>query len=406
MSFSATGTRRPLQSKPKQNPFLKRSSSSFSNHPRRKPTSNGEPALKRAKTEPSNDDDADRLSSVRIVTSLAPPNTNQDVMSLMHHAQTHMFDDIPERAAGMNSVRIAEVLNFRKNLAPIVSTAHLQALSASSTNTDREVARLVQSGKLRKIAVLGRGKGGAPLGEGLVVAEDWQGLVRESGLDEELKEKYLSLMHEFPNSPSVPASAFTSAEATQLVSAGFMTSTSALASSTEVLSRPGAFSLGTSSSVATAGSSAPTGSIEAAGGRGAIHARGGGGGGLPASSSRSQEAATGTLTFALPSTGTYLRLLTEARSHLLQLLAKSSPRFKEASLDTLRERWDGGIAVDDPASRAKRARGEWVGVLPGKTKKWKTFHGLRYAWVLEECLGSGSLECFDTGSVGLGVRAV
>jgi len=67
----------------------------------------------------------------------------------------------------------------------------------------------------------------------------------------------------------------------------------------------------------------------------------------------------------------------------------------------LRERWNGGIPLDDMQSRAKRARGEWNGVLAGKTKKWKQFYGMEFEWVLEECLGSGAVECFRTRSVGL-----
>jgi len=316
-----------------------------------------------------------------------------------------MFNEIPEQAAGMNSVRIAEVLNYRKNLPSIVSTAHVHALSSSSTETDREIARLIQSGKLRKIEVLGRGKGGAPVGEGLVLVRDWEKMVRESGLEEMLQKKYLEVMRLHPTSAAVPSSEFSDAEVSELVSLGFMTSTSALASKTEVLSRPGAFSLGTSASVATAGSSAPAGSLEAIGGRGAIHARGGGGGGLPSSLSTTKSRSTGALTFSLPGTGTYLRLLTEAKTHLVQLLFKYSPKFKEASKEMLRERWNGNILSSDAASMAKRARGEFTGILPGKTKKWKTFYGLDFQWLLEECLGSGQVECFDTGSVGLGVRA-
>jgi hypothetical protein len=45
-------------------------------------------------------------------------------------------------------------------------------------------------------------------------------------------------------------------------------------------------------------------------------------------------------------------------------------------------------------------------VLPGRTRKWKDFHGLKFEWVLAECLGAGLVEVFETGSVGLGVRAV
>lgn len=72
----------------------------------------------------------------------------------------------------------------------------------------------------------------------------------------------------------------------------------------------------------------------------------------------------------------------------------------------LKERWDGVVASDDAATTAKRIRGEFVGVLPGKTKKWKQFYGLTFEWVLEECVGAGLVECFETRSVGLGVRAL
>ena len=89
----------------------------------------------------------------------------------------------------------------------------------------------------------------------------------------------------------------------------------------------------------------------------------------------------------------------------LSLLKQISPRFKEATHELLKEKWEGNIA-NDATARAKRARGEWSGVLPGKTKKWKDFYGLRFEWVLAECVGSGLVELFETGSVGWGVRAI
>ena len=406
MSLSATGAHRPLQSKARKNPFLRRSSSStssaFANHPRRKSTQSSDTSKKRARTD-GEDEDRERLNHTGIVTSIPPPKIKQDVISLMRHIQENMFREIPERSAGMNSVRIAEVLNFRRNLPPIVSLAHLHALSESTTVIEREIAQLIQAGTVRKMAVFGRGRGGSAIGEGLVLVEEWEKLVRaDVGLDDTLKQKYINHLRDRATSATIPAFEYESEEASQLVSAGYFTSTSALACDTELLSRPGAFSLGTSSSVATAGSNAATGTLAAIGGGGAVHGRGGGGGGLV--SSRSQNRAKGDLTFSLPSMGTYLRLLTDARTHLVQVLTKSSPKYKEASRDMLRERWSGGVPAEDPASRAKRARGEWVGILPGKTKKWKSFYGMTFSWILEECLGSGVVECFNTGSVGLGVR--
>jgi hypothetical protein len=73
-------------------------------------------------------------------------------------------------------------------------------------------------------------------------------------------------------------------------------------------------------------------------------------------------------------------------------------------MDVLRERWDGGVPASDEQTKAKKARGEFTGVLPGRTKKWKQFWGLRFEWILEECVGAGLVECFETRSVGVGVR--
>ena len=103
--------------------------------------------------------------------------------------------------------------------------------------------------------------------------------------------------------------------------------------------------------------------------------------------------------------GPYLKLIVDARSHLVSLLARSS-KYGEMPRGLLKERWDGGILGTDEASRAAKARGEFKGVMPGRTKKWRQFYGVKFDWVLEECLGAGLVECFKTGSVGTGVRLV
>jgi hypothetical protein len=78
----------------------------------------------------------------------------------------------------------------------------------------------------------------------------------------------------------------------------------------------------------------------------------------------------------------------------------------------LRERWDGGAAESgnnsnsSEANAARRNRGEFAGVLPGRTRKWKQFYGITFEWILGECVGAGLVEVFDTGSVGRGVRAL
>lgn len=75
-------------------------------------------------------------------------------------------------------------------------------------------------------------------------------------------------------------------------------------------------------------------------------------------------------------------------------------------LDALSERWDGGVTANDVKAERKKLRGEFAGILPGRTKKWKTFYGMRFEWALEECLGAGLVELFETGSVGRAVRAI
>ncbi|KAF2221831.1 serine-threonine protein kinase 19, partial [Elsinoe ampelina] len=419
MSFSATGARRPLQSKPKQNPFLKRSSSSFSNHARTKPSA-AEPVAKKIKTQHDSDDEA--LHHGGIITSLAQPGTPQDVVSLMNHIRSTMFDPIPERSSGMNSSRIAEVLNFRRDLAPIVSIAHIHALSASPTTTDREIAKLTQAGTIRRITIPGRGTGGSPIGHGLVLTSDWTSLIRSSLLPSDLQDAYISLLTLHPTSPTIPSSSLPPDSTRLLITHGFLTSTSALSLPLSApISHTSAFSLGLSTPVANAGTTAPTGSLDAVGGIGAVHLRGGGTGGLPtscppttspsSSSSSSSPSASrsaecqGTLTFSLPNTASYLRLLTQTRAHLVSLICRSSPRHKEALSSLVRERWDGNVpGEEDAVGRAKRTRGEWSGVLPGRTKKWKGFCGVRFGWVLEEGVGSGVVEGFRTGGTGLGVR--
>jgi hypothetical protein len=125
-------------------------------------------------------------------------------------------------------------------------------------------------------------------------------------------------------------------------------------------------------------------------------------GGTSLSSSR--PSTTGSYTFSLPHMGAHIKLLVDARNHLLSILKKT--QHKEMPLDVLRERWDGGVAAHTEQAERKKLRGEFAGVLPGRTKKWKQFYGMRFDWVLEECLGAGLVELFETGSVGRAVRAV
>ena len=212
-------------------------------------------------------------------------------------------------------------------------------------------------------------------------------------------EKYLVCLRDPTKIP-----AFSPTEITTLVHLGFLTRASSTSSKADVFLRPSLSTLGTLNSVSTAGSSFASGSAGAAGKSSIEHLSGGSG-----STERLSNTASSKLQFqytlSLPNTGSYLRLLTEAREHLMSLLAKAN-KYREFPRDLLKEKWDGGILGMGEASKSARLRGEWKGVLPGRTRKWKQFHGLEFNWVLEECVGAGMVECFRTGSVGVGVRAI
>ncbi|KAF2212851.1 hypothetical protein CERZMDRAFT_26600, partial [Cercospora zeae-maydis SCOH1-5] len=376
------------------NPLLKRKSSSpFTTAQRTKP------GLRKSASVP----DTIRLDDVGIIPRL-PTTSRQDVISLIRYALTHAFEDIPERAAGMNSQQIADTLHFRARMPPIISIAHLHALSTSATATERELARLISEGKVRKVTIPGRGKGGTAVGEGVVLVEDWiDRIMREDvELSKELKEKYVALMRECSSSQTMPVMKLDQNEIKSFVEAGFLTNPAALSSTVgNAFARPTG---GAAGSIATAGQKAVTGTFAAVGGYGAIHDSGAGGSTLATQHNRSHNQKTQpTMTFSLPGTGSYLKMLTEARQHLLFLLKQLSPKFREATKDLLEEKWNGNV-LGDEVSKAKRMRGEWSGVLPGQTRRWKQFHGLEFEWVLAECLGSGLVELFDTGSVGMAVR--
>lgn len=368
------------------------------------------PARKRARARQQSkfEFDDDRLDDTGYTPSLAPSSIDQDILSLLRYIQAHTWADVPDRASGMGSERISEVLRFRKGLPPIVSVAHLYALSQSSTNVDRELSRLIAQGVVRRVVIPGRGKRGSGVGEGVALVQDWKRLLQEAeGVDDEVREQYMKLLDSQPGSATMDINGMGEKQVSHLVHAGFLTTPTApgsSGSSSRITSAPGNSSL---FSLSSAGSTAATGTLAAIGGPGAIHESGGGGSTLATQAYRTSpwpnSKSGNTMTFALPGTGVYLKLLTEARQHLLSLLMALSPKWKEATVDMLKERWEGNT-LGDATSRAKRARGEWTGVLPGRTKKWRDFCGLEFEWVLAECVGSGLIELFDTASVGVGVR--
>ncbi|KAL1953007.1 hypothetical protein VTO42DRAFT_3778 [Malbranchea cinnamomea] len=299
------------------------------------------------------------------------------VIQAIQYVQNTMFADIPDARAGMNSTRIAHVLHFRRSLPPIVSVAHVHVLLNAPTKVEREIVDLIQAARVRRLLIPGRGASAAGLGDCLVLMEDWEALVRNSaGLEESLKEKFIEILRSNTKTAAVSAGFFSPEESSSLVRAGFLVSASSLAKETTInpaLSSPSADTADQTDPGAEGQTVAPDGSFR-----------------------------DKTMFLSLPNMGPYLRLLGAARSHLGALLQKSC--YGEAPLSLLKDRWDGAVESDSGVSAAKRLRGEFSGVLPGRTKKWKDLYGLNFRWALEEALGAGLIELFDTGAVGPGVR--
>lgn len=185
LNYSAAYSSRITKTRTKS-PLLRRSASSpFAALSRCKPLQRSE-----SKPEAIHDEDdlfGDRLDDAGLVVSLATDLSLRDVAQAIQYVHTHMFDQLPERG-GMNSTRIAEVLNFRKSLPPIVTIAHVHAMIGSPTAVEKEIAELTKAGVIRKLVVPGRGVGGASVGEGLVLAKHWEHMVAEaSDLADDLK---------------------------------------------------------------------------------------------------------------------------------------------------------------------------------------------------------------------------
>lgn len=168
-------------------PGQRRSSASpFANVKKKKPAQSARKKAALAEDAPEEFDA--RLDDVGVVNSLAQDLRFRDVAQLLLYIRSHMFCNIPESGAGMNSTRIAEVLNFRAGLPPITSVAHVHAMTNSPTTTEREIALLVGEGIVRRTVVPGRSSGGDAVGDGLVLVEEWEQLVNaDRGLPEDTR---------------------------------------------------------------------------------------------------------------------------------------------------------------------------------------------------------------------------
>ncbi|KAI0417969.1 serine-threonine protein kinase 19-domain-containing protein [Xylaria grammica] len=404
---SSTLSSRPSATRSPSSSSASPSPSWASSLPRRKPGVGARAASKRKNFEDDDDLFHDKLDDFGLVAALAADLSLRDTPQAIQYIRARMFAPVPDAAAGMTSTRISEVLNYRRNLPPIISVAHVQALLASPSAVEREVAELARRGFLRRIVVPRRGA----VGEFVVLASDYEASLRKTtALSDSARENLLKYLASNPDSQVLARDALKPSEIEELVRAGFLTAHhtggvvhyDAMSGTMRSYARPE--DKITLTSLETVSRQA-AGSLGTVGGQGALHNAGGSGGGSLSTRALTSSPAT-EYRLAAPGAGSFLKLVSTALDHLLALLGKS--KFREAPESTLKERWDGGVAKVDDAGHAtaKRARGEFVGVLPGQTRKWRQFYGLTFDWVLQEAVGAGLVEVFETRSVGRGVRAL
>ncbi|KAB5580621.1 serine-threonine protein kinase 19-domain-containing protein [Coniochaeta sp. 2T2.1] len=382
------------------------STSSLSQWPRTKPA-----ATSRAKSLESNAyDETSRLPYAASPTPTRLPTASaiRTVPQALHHAQASMFDPFPESHSGMSSVRIAQVLNHRRDLPKVISIAHVGALLSilgGPTAVERAVAQAVRAGDVRRIVVPRRGG----IGEVLVDAKDYENMIASAeGVDKVARDGLSGFLKENPQAIRIPRVVVAgqgglllgAKETNQLIRAGFVTSHNEMAAGAAAgYSRPeDRYTLMSLENV----SRAVSGTFDAVGGVDAFSSAGGSGAGLAAAAATGGASGEG-LNLAVPGNGTFLKLVSAALEHLKGLLEKA--KYREMPEYMLKEKWNGGVA-SDAAGLAKRSRGEFVGISPGRTKKWKDFYGLSFEWVLLEAVGVGLVEVFNTGSVGNGVRLI
>jgi hypothetical protein len=182
-SFSGIKKKKPSRSR----------ASPFASHARTKPSARSSSSLGKEAADDLDDDAAFLSDSLEPLSDNGPwrePTATkiEGVVQAMRHITESMFDELPAARAGMNSTRIAEVLNLRRSLPPLVSVAHIHTVLQAPTQVEREIVSLLRAGQLRRLIVPGRGNDAAGLGDCLILADDLNALVGDSAdLEQQLK---------------------------------------------------------------------------------------------------------------------------------------------------------------------------------------------------------------------------
>jgi len=232
--------------------------------------------------------------------------------------------------------------------------------------------------------------------------KEYETLMRSSAMPDEAVNSFLAALQSTPKSHSLPATSISRVHISALTKAGFL-----VVPSVQGVRNSSSSNTSTSIVAPATISRSASGSQAAVGGEAAFETLGGVNGARRSKSNTNHSHHHSTeYVLSVPGIAQYLQLLDAGRNHLLELLRHVSSKHRQAPMYLLRERWNGNVDDESQVSVAKQTRGEFSNVLAAKTKKWKMLNGLCFDWVVEECLGAGLIEVFETHSVDLGVRAL
>lgn len=320
-----------------------------------------------------------RLADLGATRLLAEELTLRDVVQAMRYIRSTMFTPMPEK--GLRSTRVAEVLNYRASLPPVVTIGHINSVLRSPSRTERELAELVGKGVVRKVRVERRGA----MGEAVIETSDLERIVGRCDVSDAAADVFLAFLRQNPTAQMLPSGALSSAQTDELLRAGLLTSSAQALPGSTLHVRPEDRTTLTSIQHISRFAS---GTVSAVGGHQAIHLAGGGGGAptltrASASSSSSSTATSSSFRISLPGHGRYLKLAEGAVDWVREALGKTA--WGEGPEDWLRERFAGGGLYGT---------------------RWDDFWGLEWQWLAGQAVGLGIVEMFETGSVGRGVRAL
>lgn len=306
------------------------------------------------------------------------PSTTLETTLLSLLTNPRLFPRLPVLPPSLPSTLSTNLLLSRARLPPVLSTTHLHAaLRCSPSTADRALAALVRAGTVRRV-VVPRG-GPADVVELVILSADLE------GMEPPPPGRWVEWLRGNPGAMYVCEGEVGGVDG--LVRGGWVT---------VVYEGDGGGRVGGAGLVERVKGRA-AGTVEATGGVGVVwevgtgvRARGGRGGGR--------------FRVAVPGVGGYLKLVTGAVGYLGELLGRYGGVGGVMAEGDLKGKWDGGVVGEGTAARAKKGRGQFVGVGEGRTRRWREFLGMEFEWVLDEAVGAGMVEVFETGSVGRGVR--